>query len=96
VYYASGYLPASNVVKLAVLLVAAVVFWGWLDGTRAGRILAIMTAITGPLTEIILVHAGAFEHLQPDLLGIPIWLPALYAASAPVIGQGARKFLGTR
>jgi hypothetical protein len=92
-YYFSGFYKGPNEVKLAVLGASAVAFWLVLDRTLAGAIAAIITAIVGPLCESAQVHAGWFEHLQPDFLGVPMWLPALYAASGPVIGQGARRWL---
>ena len=82
-YWLSGYLPGTNVVKLAVLLTGAVLLW-LLNDRLVGTIgLGLVAAVLGPTTEIILVHLGAFAHLQPDFAGIPMWLPALYVASAP-------------
>lgn len=94
-YFASGYLPASNGVKLAVLLCGAAVLFGWLDRTGAGAIMALVTAVTGPLVEITLVRLGTFAHLQPDFAGIPMWLPALYLCAGPTLGQIARRALET-
>jgi hypothetical protein len=93
-YYMSGYLHASNETKLAILAVATLVLYLWLDRTVAGALAVLLTAVIGPLAEVIQVHAGLFEHLQPDFLGIPMWLPALYTASAVVIGHGSRRWLG--
>jgi len=93
-YFATGFLPASNMIKASVALVAAIVGWGISDRTWQGAALALATAIVGPCVEITLVHLGAFAHLQPDLLGVPIWLPALYLASGPAVGQLARLVLG--
>ena len=95
-YFASGYLPASNASKLVVMLAGAAGLWTWLDRSPAGIALAIVNAIGGCSTEVTLVHFDAFRHLQPDLLGIPIWLPGLYLAAAPVIGHVARRVLHTR
>jgi hypothetical protein len=92
-YFFSGFYHGPNEVKLAVLVAGAVAFFLWLDRTWQGALCALATAATGPLVEIVLVHFGTFVHVQPDFLGIPMWLPALYLASAPVIGHGARRFL---
>jgi hypothetical protein len=92
-YFGSGYLPASNGVKLAILLCGAVVLFGWLDRTGAGAIMTLVTAVTGPLVEITLVHLGTFVHLQPDFAGIPMWLPGLYLCAGPTLGQIARRVL---
>lgn len=94
-WYFSGFFHGANEIKLAVLSVAAVGLYLLLDRTVAGALCAVTTALSGPLVEIVLVRAGTFEHLQPDYLGVPMWLPALYACSAPVIGHGARRFLST-
>jgi hypothetical protein len=69
-YAASGYLPASNVVKLVVLTL----------------VLAATTAIVGPLVEASLVRAGFFSYTQPDILGVAMWLPSLYAAGSVAFG----------
>jgi hypothetical protein len=92
-YFFSGFGPVSNPVKLAVLGVAALGLFAWLDRTVAGAAMMLVTALVGPTVESILVHAGAFEHLKADVLHVPLWLPGLYACSGPVIGQGARRWL---
>lgn len=90
-YAISAYLPAPNAVKLVVLFAGAAALWWRLDRTRAGAMLACVAAVAGPLTEIVLTHLGFFRHLQADVLGVPIWLPALYFASGPSFGQIARR-----
>ncbi len=90
-YAITAYLPASNIVKLSVVLVGAAGLFFSLDPTRQGLMLALVAAVLGPLTEIVLVRVGVFRHLQPDFLGIPMWLPALYLACGPSFGQLARK-----
>ena len=90
-YAISAYLPAPNVVKLVVLFAGATALWWRLDRTKQGAMLACVAAIAGPTTEIVLTHFGLFRHLQADVLGIPIWLPALYLASGPSFGQIARR-----
>jgi hypothetical protein len=89
-YATSAYLPTPNVVKLVVLLAGAAALWWRLDRTRVGAALACVAAVAGPVTEIVLTHFGLFRHLQADVAGIPIWLPALYLASGPSFGQVAR------
>jgi len=84
-YLASGYLPASNTVKLVVLLVGALGLFATVR-TKIALGLAAVAALVGPLVEITLVSQGAFRHLQPDMLGIPMWLPALYAAGSVAFG----------
>jgi hypothetical protein len=92
-YAFSGFYKGPNEVKLAVLSAAAVVLFAWLDRTAAGAGSALLTALVGPIVEVVLVHRDAFKHLQPDFAGIPMWLPALYACAAVVLGQGTRRLL---
>jgi cytochrome bd-type quinol oxidase subunit 2 len=100
-YFSSGFLPAPNVAKVAVLLVGAGVLFAFFDRSRAAIVTGVLAAFIGPSFEVLLVHLGLFSHLQPDFFGIPIWLPALYFASGPglgglmsrVLGEGAPRFL---
>ncbi|MEZ0228599.1 MAG: hypothetical protein ACAI25_08240 [Planctomycetota bacterium] len=92
-YYFSGFYKGPNEVKLAVLGGSAAVLFAVYDRTVAGFLCLLITSATGPIIEIIFVKLELFLHLQPDFLGVPMWLPALYACSAPVIGQGCRRVL---
>jgi hypothetical protein len=40
---------------------------------------ALAAATLGPLGEILISATGVFEYLHPDFLGIPYWLPGLWA-----------------
>jgi hypothetical protein len=40
---------------------------------------ALAAAVAGPAVEAALAATGAFEYADPDIAGIPIWLPALWA-----------------
>ncbi len=90
-YCFSGFYHGANAWKLLVLSIGAVTLWAVLDGTWQGAACALGAALAGPSVEIFLTHVGAFAHLQPNFLGIPIWLPALYACAVP--GHGARRLL---
>lgn len=90
-YAASAFLQATHLVKLGLLATGAAALWRWLDRSWQGVALAALTAVIGSSTEIALSRAGVFRYLDPDLLGIPMWLPALYLASAPSFGQLARR-----
>jgi len=85
-YFASGYLPASNPAKLVVLITGFFVLWLATDRSIGTLFVGLLAALLGPTTEIILVHVHAFAHLQTDFAGIPIWLPGLYFASSPGAG----------
>jgi hypothetical protein len=85
-YFLSAALPVSNVIKLVVLLAAGLLLWAALDRTWPTFVLGLFAAFIGPFTEVVFVHWGIFSHLQPDFFGIPMWLPALYFASAAGAG----------
>jgi hypothetical protein len=40
---------------------------------------ALIAAVAGPAVEATLSAAGAFDYADPDVAGIPMWLPALWA-----------------
>jgi Protein of unknown function (DUF2878) len=40
---------------------------------------ALTGAVLGPAAEIAILQTGAFEYAHPDVAGIPVWLPALWA-----------------
>jgi hypothetical protein len=40
---------------------------------------ALIAAVVGPAVEAALSAAGAFDYIDPDFAGIPLWLPALWA-----------------
>ncbi|MBS2028251.1 MAG: hypothetical protein JST54_10130 [Deltaproteobacteria bacterium] len=86
-YFASGYLPVSNAVKLGVLVAGFLVLWLATDRSWGTVAVGLLAAVLGPTTEVVLVHLHLFAHLQPDVAGIPMWLPGLfYLASAPGAG----------
>lgn len=88
-YAMSGLLPASSPVKLVLIAIGAAVIFRDVDGTRAGAILMLVGALLGTVAEAI--NPG-FHYLVPDVFGVPIWLPALYACASPFVGQLARRF----
>ena len=63
---------------LALGLVTAWVVRVLRDPTRDKLAVATAFALGGPLFEATLSATGGFFYRRPDLLGIPIWLPALY------------------
>jgi hypothetical protein len=95
-YAVSGYLPASSAVKLVVLLVGAAWLFAWLARTWLALGMAVLTAVIGPLVEALLVHTGFFTYREPDLLGVAMWLPALYACGSLAFGAVGEKAMGGR
>ena len=59
---------------------------------------ALIGAAVGPAVEATISALGAFDYSDPDVLGIPMWLPALWALGgifirrllAPVVLDGYR------
>jgi hypothetical protein len=45
---------------------------------------SLLLAAAGTAVEAILAGVGAFAYANPDLLGVPIWLPGLYLHGAPL------------
>jgi len=77
----------------AALWGAALLHWRVFDGTVAGFLVSLMTAIGGPLIEIGLLNApGAelYEYFKPDVLGIPTWIAPVYFCGGPAVGNLAR------
>jgi hypothetical protein len=45
---------------------------------------SLLLAVAGTAAEAILAAAGTFAYANPDLLGVPVWLPGLYLHGAPL------------
>ena len=96
-YYLSGLLdftlraPSGAVTHVTLAALAAVGF-AVFDGTAAGLLLAVATAVAGPLTEVLLVNVPhLYTYTHADLLGVCSWIPWVYAMGAPAVGNLARK-----
>jgi hypothetical protein len=61
---------------VALVVVAARLAFAPVRGDWA---FALVAAIAGPTVEAAIHAAGAFHYTEPDFLGIPLWLPALWA-----------------
>lgn len=44
---------------------------------------SLVLALAGTLIEAVVSSTGFFAYVRPDVLGVPMWLPALYLAGAP-------------
>lgn len=63
------------------------------DGTLQGLGMACLTAVCGPVIEIILINGfHLYAYSQPDIFGIPLWIPWVYFCGAPAVGNLGRKF----
>ena len=68
-------------------------FWLLAGHAWQNLIYSIVVAITGTLIEMILISAGAFAYLHPDFLGVPYWLPCLYAIASLAVGDVGRSLI---
>jgi len=86
--------PAVASLALAALLTARLGPWR----VRGDWAYAAIAGIAGPAAEAALSAAGAFDYADPELAGIPVWLPLLWANGglfirrllAPVVLAGYR------
>jgi Insulin-induced protein (INSIG) len=85
--------PISSLAK--IILLGLIYFNFWLLTGRGWQnlLLSLVTAITGTLVEMTLVAAGAFSYLQPDIFGIPYWLPFMYACASLAVGDLGRSLM---
>lgn len=70
--------PLALTAALVIAWVARVAMAPATDKALAG----VLYAIAGPLFESALSATGAFHYREPDLLLVPVWLPALYLHAA--------------
>ena len=93
-YYISGALDFLRYDPLTInLVLSAIACAGFLyfDGTVAGLILALATAVAGPAAELALIngpHAYIYSHA--DFYGIATWIPAVYFLGGSAVGNLAR------
>lgn len=83
----------DTLAQTALLFIIYMNFWLLTGGRWQNILLSAVTAITGTLVEMVLVAGGAFAYVHPDLLGVPFWLPCLYACASLAIGDIGRSLL---
>jgi Protein of unknown function (DUF2878) len=49
------------------------------DGAPGDWVYVLLAAVLGPTGEAIMSALGAFDYVDPDVAGIPLWLPGLWA-----------------
>lgn len=76
----------------------AILIGFWLDGGRPALICAALAAIIGPAVEIALVEAdlAAYADTADGLVGVALWLPALYFAFGYVAARLAELLVAAR
>ncbi len=83
----------DTLTKTMLLLLVYCNFWILSGSDWQNLVFSFVTAITGTLIEMILVAAGAFSYTHPDMLGVPFWLPCLYACASLAVGDLGRTLL---
>jgi hypothetical protein len=78
-YVASVAANGPGAVPFAIALLVLIAVRLGLAGTRGDWAFALAAAIAGPAAEAAIHALGAFDYTEPDLLGLPLWLPALWA-----------------
>ncbi len=84
-----------SVEKVALLCLIYLNFWLLAGRSWQNLLLALITAITGTLIEMWLVAAGAFVYVHPDFIGVPYWLPGLYACASLALGNLGRSLIAS-
>lgn len=86
-------IPIYSLAKVGLLLLVYLNFWLLAGRSWQNLLLSFVTAITGTLIEMILIAAGAFSYAHADMLGVPFWLPCLYAIASLAVGDLGRSLL---
>ena len=64
------------------------------ERSAGGLIMALLTAVVGPVVEIGLINIGhLYTYSHPDVAGVPLWIPQVYFAGAPAVGALGRQVL---
>jgi hypothetical protein len=91
--YLVGASMLDSLAKTGLLIIIFLNFW-LLGGRRwQSLVLSLIVAITGTLIEMELVAAGAFSYLHPDIIGVPYWLPCIYACASLAVGDLGRSLM---
>jgi hypothetical protein len=84
-----GHLPYHSIDVF--LFLWATVSWAYFDKTYQGLAIAGAAAVGGPLIEIVLINVfHLYAYTNPDFLGIPSWIPWVYACGGPAVGNLSR------
>jgi hypothetical protein len=78
-YVATALVEPGGAVFLAIALAALALLRVVFGGVRGDWAYALAAAVLGPAAEAVISALGAFDYVDPDFLGIPIWLPPLWA-----------------
>jgi hypothetical protein len=84
-----------SIEKVVLLCTIYLNFWLLAGRSWQNLLLSVITAITGTLIEMLLVAAGAFSYVHPDFIGVPYWLPCMYACASLALGNLGRSFISS-
>lgn len=90
VWIASGALPWSHAMRHLVMAPVAIATLLLHDRSRIGVLLAVATAVVGVLAEVTLSSLGLFRYVDPDAGPVASWLPWIYVAASPAVGNLGR------
>ncbi len=68
----------------------------WRGDSPGLLVFCAVSAVAGTGWEILWSGMGMFTYVHPDLLGVPVWLPALYLHAAPAAEATRRLIDGNR
>lgn len=85
----------GNAQKTSLLFNFYLISWGLFDRTPKSFFLAIGTALGGTAVEITLSFFDLYKYSQPDFLGVPYWLPAMYCHLSQTTGHLGRLLLAS-
>lgn len=91
VYAGSAFLPLSDILKTIVLSMGVALMIWQLNPSWYAIPPLLTTALIGCTVEGALSRMDYFHYTHPDILGVPMWLPLLYAAASIGVGNWARK-----
>ena len=83
----------DSIAKVGLLILVYLNFWLLAGRSWQNLLLSLVTAVTGTLIEMILVAAGAFSYVHPDIFGVPYWLPCIYACASLAVGDLGRSLV---
>jgi hypothetical protein len=86
----------DSLAKVGLMMLVYLNFWLIVGRSWQNLLFSLATAITGTLVEMVLVAAGAFSYLHPDFIGVPYWLPCIYACASLAVGDMGRYLLVLR
>jgi hypothetical protein len=82
-------LPAEDVILATTALASFLIF----DRTPQGFFMAALTAVSGPVVEIVLInYLDLYHYAHPVVFdAVPTWIAATYFAGGPAVGNFGRK-----